>query len=610
MTIAQPLWFFAWVAVAVLALVLVWASRRSLARWRAVFSDVLLERVAPGHVLRRRAARRTLAIAGLALTVLALAEPRYGKGFQTLTGKGADVVIVLDLSRSMAAQDVEPSRMERARREILDLLDVVEGDRIGLVVYAGGAIPRMPLTVDHVALKQLIQELSPGTFVAQGSALDAGLRSALGMLQEDDTQRGGQAILVLSDGEVHRPSDAFEAAREVSDAGVVIYAMGIGRTPAPIPDGKRGFVQDRGEVVLSDPDPSALREVARLTGGAYVDSVASSQDIEQLYTQEMRRNLEAVERMTVQREVWNSGYTWPLSLGFVCLLCSAWLGDGRRRLLPAVVVMSLVGFAAPLSAEAAPAEELAEADRLYRAERFDEAANELTDLMLDWPGDVDVLDRLGAARYRAGDYDGAARAWDEAARLQGEGSNSRLFNSANAHYQAGRLEESVRRYDELLEADPSHEGATNNRELVASEIERRRQMQPPPPPPPQEGEGEDSEGEGEEDSSEPQEGDQEGDEQGDASEAQQGEDPDGESGSPQEANPSEASPQDANEGTEGADPSGDASDEPPQEGGQGGMETATEGPITEGEAHRLFDSVEEGSQEHLVLPGSGEGKPW
>ena len=606
MTIAQPFWLFALLGVAVLALILVWASRRSLTRWRAVFSAVLLERVAPARVLRRRRVRRALALVGLALTVLALAEPRYGKGIQTLTGKGADVVVVLDLSRSMAAQDVEPSRMERARREIFDLLDLVEGDRIGLVVYAGGAIPRMPLTVDHVALKQLIQELSPRTFVAQGSALDAGLRSALGMLQEDDTQRGGQAILVLSDGEVHRPEDALAAAREVADAGVVIYTMGIGRVPAPIPDGKRGFVQDRGEVVLSDPDPVALREVARVTGGAYVDSVASSQDIEQLYMQEMRRNLQAVERMTVQREVWNSGYSWPLSFGFACLLCSAWLGDGRRHLAPALLAVSLAGVFASSPAQAAPAEELAQADRLYRADRFDEAARELTDLMLEWPGDPDVLDRLGAARYRAGDYDGAARAWDEAAQLQGEGSASSLFNSANAHYQAGRLEESVRRYEELLETDPSHRGATNNRDVVSAEIERRRQMQPPPPPPPQEGEGEDSESDGEQEPSDPQEGEQDGDAQGDASNEPSEPSQDGQTGEPQEANPSEGSPEDPSEGSEGADPSGEA----PEEGDQGGAGQPTEGPITEGEAHRLFDSVEEGSQEHLVLPGAGEGKPW
>ena len=489
MTLAQPIWFVAWVAVALVAVLLFWASRRSLARWRGMFGGQLFERVAPRRVLRRRSLGRGAALLGLGLLVVGLAEPRYGKAFQTLKGKGADVIVLLDLSRSMAAEDVDPSRMERARREIMDFLDVVEGDRIGLVVYAGGAIPRMPLTVDHMALEQLIQELSTKTFVSQGSALDAGLRSALGMLEASDTKSTGQAIFLLSDGEVHRPDDALAAAKEIAAAGVRVYAMGIGHRAVPIPNGKGGFVQDRGEVVVSSPDPS-------ITGGAYVDSNASSQDTRQLYAEEMRGNLHAAEHMTVQREVWNSGYQWPLALGFTCLLFSAWLGDGRKPLNATLLVALLVSLGGVPEARAVPTEALGEADRLYRAERFDEAARELTDLMLSWPEDPDLLDRLGAARYRAGDFEGAARAWDEAARFQGEDPSSSSFNAANAHYQAGRLEEALERYDEILAQQPTHPGAVNNRDRVAEEIERRRQIQPPPPPPPQEGEGEESESEG------------------------------------------------------------------------------------------------------------------
>ena len=601
MTLAQPIWFVAWGAVALVALWLIWASRRSLARWRGVFGGHLFESVAPKGMLRRRSLGRGVAVLGLGLLVVGLAEPRYGKAFQTLKGKGADVIVLLDLSRSMAAEDVDPSRMERARREIIDFLDVVEGDRIGLVVYAGGAIPRMPLTVDHGALEQLIQELSTKTFVSQGSALDAGLRSALGMLRASDTKSAGQAIFLLSDGEVHRPDDAMAAAREVEAAGVRVYAMGVGHRAVPIPNGRGGFVQDRGEVVVSDPDPSVLREVARITGGAYVDSNASSQDVRQLYEEEMRGNLHAVEHMTVQREVWNSGYQWPLALGFTCLLFSAWLGDGRKLLTSTLAAVLWVSLGGVPSAYAVPTEALGEADRLYRAERFDEAARELTDLMLSWPDDPDLLDRLGAARYRAGDFEGAARAWDEASRFEREGGSPSAFNSANAHYQAGRLEEALERYEEILTQTPTHPGAINNRDLVAEEIERRRQIQPPPPPPPEEGEGEESESEGGEDPSDPQQGEQ----QGESSE-QEGDPSQDESQAP------EGTPEDPQETPEGDGEQGaqEPQDAPPQEAGEGGMGTASEGPITEGEAHRLFDSVEEGSQEHLVLPGAGEDKPW
>src|SRR5690606_13031593 len=120
-----------------------------------------------------------------------------------------------------------PSRLERARREILDLIEVLEGDRVGLVMFAGGAYPRMPLTLDYKALELIVRELDTRTFQAQGSALGLALREATSLL-ENQSGDAGRAILVLSDGEVHEPDDALAAAREAAAAGITVYGLVVG----------------------------------------------------------------------------------------------------------------------------------------------------------------------------------------------------------------------------------------------------------------------------------------------------------------------------------------------------------------------------------------------
>ena len=578
-------------------------------RVESVFSGELLKRVRPPTVLARRRIRDVLALLGLALCCLALAEPRSGKELQTIRGKGSDLVIVLDLSLSMNAQDVEPSRMERARREIDDLLRVVESDRVGLVVYAGGAMPRMPLTVDHTALLNVVRGVEPRNFPMQGSALGAGLRSALGLLEHVSSEGAGQAIWVLSDGEVHNPQDALLAASEAADKGVRIYTMGIGESAAAIPNGDGGFVRDGGEIVRSDPDPTVLKQVSQATGGAFVRSVASAEDVRGLYTREIRPALAVVERETVQREVWSSHFQWPLGLALFCFLLRAVTGDGRHTSARSAVALALfvaLGLGASGEVVAAEPSSLADADALYRAERYREAAHALEELALTSPGDADVLNRLGAARYWAGDHEGAARAWEEVLDNQSTPDAETLFQLGNAHYRSGRLEEAVRRYQEALEGSPDHLRAQHNAELVQQEIERRRAMQPPPPPPPSEGEGED---EGEQGEEQPPQDPSDG---GEGSSA-----PQDQEGSPSDASPQQpgedeasASPEAGEEQQEEqAEPGEDATNEGAEEGTADG-EADSDGPMTEGEAHRLVDSVEEGDQGHLMIRGGEGEKPW
>ena len=587
----SPLWLFGLPVVGVLVGVVALAGYLHRRKLGGAFGGDFLSRILPLAVRVRRTLRDVAALIGLAAAVIALAEPRFDKEIRTITTKGTDLVLCVDLSLSMDAQDVDPSRLERARREISDLSKLLVGDRVGLVLYAGGAYPRMPLTEDYRAIELVLRESDTSTFEAQGSELGSAIRVAAKLL-ENSQQQAGQAIVVFSDGETHDPDDALAAAREAADKNIAVYTVGIGSEASPIPLANSRWLKSGSETVLTSPDDSTLKEVARITGGAYVKSVASAGDMQQLYQNAIRTNVRAVERDSQQREVWKSAYQWPLGVAVFLLLSAGWLGDGKRLFGAATALLLAFGLLHPAPVLAA---NLAEADALYRAGKFGEAADHLTELSLEQPNDPGVYERLGAARYRGADYEGAARAFEQASRLRPGGDNESLFGAGNAHYLAGRLEQALARYDEILETQPDHKGAAANRDMLMKELEARRLIQPPPPPPPpQEGEDQEEQPDPNEQAGEPQQS--------------QPEDGDPQQGEPEDSDDPQEQPEEQ-QGDPGEEQESEGDPEEQESDGSADDQLAESGPITEGEAHRLLEGVKEGSQK-VQIKGPPGGNPW
>ena len=246
---AEPTWRLGLLVIALLSVVSIWATRRHRTLLMKAFGT-LYDKILPRNIRIRRSLRNFLALAGLASVVLALAEPRFDKEIRSIQAEGVDIVLLLDLSKSMDAQDVEPSRLERARREIADLFKVMESDRVGLVVYAGGAWPRLPLTEDLRAVQLVLSEADSDTFVSQGSALDEAIKAGVELLERSEST-AGKALLVLSDGEFHNGGEkALAAADDASAKGISIYTVGIGEGAAPIPH-QGGFLMHKGQQVSS-----------------------------------------------------------------------------------------------------------------------------------------------------------------------------------------------------------------------------------------------------------------------------------------------------------------------------------------------------------------------
>ena len=617
--------------LAVLTAMIVVAAISHYGRLKILFPGDYFSRVVPRSVRVRRWARDILAMIGLALLAVALAEPLLGKQIRQVEAKGVDIVMVVDLSRSMDCTDVKPTRLEHARREMIDLLSLLEGDRIGLVIYAAGAYPRMPLSHDYRAMQMLVGELDTTMFQAQGSALGEAIRTATDLLSNRPSE-AGRAIVVLSDGEVHDIDDALKAAREAASDGIVVYGLGVGSEPSPIPLADGTLMRDQdGTVIMSRPTGDVLADVARITGGAYVQSVAGLDDVSQLYGTEIRGRLRAVTRSKHEREEHTSIYQLPLGVGVGFLLIGSWLGDGRRRWWLQLFLVFGLASASPM----ARATTLSDADSLYRDGDFIGAERAFNELTVQDPMDPDLFRRLAASRYRSGDFEGATAAWDRAVDLGSQVNDA--FNAANAQYLGGHLGEAQRRYRAIVEALPEHEPAKKNLALVTEEIQQRLlQMQQEPEKRPQpEPQPQDQQSDSESDESDPREGEPEPSTSPpqpatdpSSSQAQSQAENSEEDGAPQSSeDPSE--PGESKSESDSEDRGGDRKEdresevadleevldsEGAEDGDPASIQEESEqiegdGTMTASQADRMLEGVKEG-RPRVYIPGGHSDKPW
>jgi Ca-activated chloride channel family protein len=566
MSFASQGYLLALLLIPVLAVLGFWARMRSRRDLNRLFGQGLSTLQVPARFWRRRAWKATGILLALTCVFLALAQPRWGHSWQEKEVTGLEVVVALDVSRSMDAQDADPSRIERARREIVDLLEALPQSRVGLVVVAGGAYPRMPQTLDHKALRGILKRTDTQTIRAQGSSIASALKEALGLM---DLERNvDRALVLLSDGEGW-DSEIDAQLQAVQAAGVRIYSVGIGSlTGAPIPNTTGGFKKDQsGEVVITQLQESLLKRLAAETGGAYLRSVGGASDTRELVAA-LNSQLKSSAQGKTREKVWNERYQWPLGFAIVLLF---WVGFSRdSRLLLSLWVVSALS-AAPL------------------VHATDSSAVDVRDPRALWS--------LALAHSKAGEHEQAYRTFTEIAERAVDPA-LRLgarYNAGNSAYGAGRLEQAVQAWDQALELDPSLEAAQKNAEAVRQEIAQR--LQEPPP------EEENSEEENPEDGDPGEEG-----EEGEESESEADEDAEDEpSQGEREPSEKEEPPQDESgeipEPAEGEAEESEGSPEDVQPLAQGVQEMSAK------EAMRLLEAVEEG-RPFVVVPGQSSEKDW
>lgn len=380
---------------------------------------------------------------------------------------GADVVVMIDISPSMAAADVAPTRLERVKRELRDLSALLGSDRLGLVAFSANAYPVLPLTTDHEAFLRFVDLLDPSLTERPGSNLARALEVAAGLLR--NSAKGSRALVLLSDGEFH-DRDGLETARRLVADELPLFVVGVGTAGgAPVPAGDGHFLRYRDQAVVSRLDRAALASIAAAAHGDYFDLRDDDGEWRALLAA-LRSRTRAAAHASVQPPSAIALYPWLLAASLTLFL---WSGLRRREGL-ALWLLPLLMMAPPSPAEAAPWSEQRAYDALQRGDY--EQAQRLYGRLDDYDGQLG----LGVAAYRRGDWQAALSAFEHAAaRAADDGQRARaLYNTGNALAQLHRFEAASRHYREALRLQPDLAKAALNLSLVNQFLDDRNGERP------------------------------------------------------------------------------------------------------------------------------------
>jgi len=307
-------------AVPALFFVYIIARRRREHSLKLFADSELLPRLTSLESRFRQGVRSIIVLIAITFMILALAGPRWGEHFEEVSQKGVDIIICMDVSLSMMVEDIKPNRLERAKREIVDLINVNQGDRLGLVAFAGQAFLQCPLTLDYSALDMFLRQLAPDLIPVTGT--DLGKAIELSIDSFDKESETDKVIVMITDGEDNEKK-GLEAAELALDEDIRIFIFGMG-DPAggPVPAGESGgFEKDEsGNLILSKLDEQSLIDIAQITGGDYVRSTDGDFDLDKLYFDGIRRKTEVSVLKTGKVKVYEPRFYIFAALALALLL--------------------------------------------------------------------------------------------------------------------------------------------------------------------------------------------------------------------------------------------------------------------------------------------------
>jgi len=497
MNFGAPGWFWVLLVIPVAILLFARAEKRATVRLREFVSERLLPNLARTVDRRRRKLRFGLTLLGVALAITALAKPRWGYTYEDVKRKGLDLIFAVDTSRSMLSNDVQPSRLQRVKLAAQDLLDELQGDRVGLIAFAGRAFLQAPLTIDYAAAVEAINDLDTNTIPEGGTNISAAID--LAMQTYGKSAIGNRALIIFTDGE-ELSGDAVKTAKGAADAGVRIFAVGVGTPegsliPISGEGGGTAFVKDsNGQVVKSKLDEKRLKEIAESTGGFYIHLEDGPRTMKQLFDDGLAKMQageidERLSRRPIER------YQWPLGAALLVFSAAFLLRERKRERVRttsrsieptrALVTAALVLLFAAGAFAAAPGLDA------YRNDNYTEAYQQFEKTLKEHPN-THAADRIefdaGTAAYKLGNYNQALE-WFSRSLLSKDKSIQE-----KSHYNIGRtleeradlaktnekalgdLRNAQSHYEEALKLDPNDERARANLEEVRKKIERLKQQ--------------------------------------------------------------------------------------------------------------------------------------
>ncbi|MBM9519410.1 VWA domain-containing protein [Desulforhopalus vacuolatus] len=496
---AHPVWLTVGLAASLLlAEALYLAEKRRRRAMQQFASPELAAHLTRNISRRRRLWKGLLLVLTLFLCFTALARPQYGYHWEEVKRRGIDLLFALDTSRSMQAEDVKPNRLARAKMGIYDFVNQLEGDRVGLLPFAGSSYLMCPLTLDYNAFNQSLESIDTKIIPRGGTSLSEVINSATNILGQKSSHK---ILIILTDGE-NLEGDAIAAAEQAAKAGVTIYTVGVGTRSGeliPLANGK-GVIRDAsGNPVRSQLDAKTLIKIAETTGGIYAPLGKAGEGLEKIYKSKL--SLVPQEELSGRRhKVLKEQFQWPLAGAILLLLVEFLINDRRRE--KTVTASSIAGLAKrhrgsagalvlaillafPVSSRAS------EADIAYNKGDYSTATRLYAKQLDKQPEDAQRQFNLGVASCKNKQYDEAIDAFSKTLKSDDLSLQQKAyFNRGNAFYSKGEKRvqkqpgEAIKEWQQAVDSfqaavnlNPQDTAAQENLQYVQKELKKLKEQQ-------------------------------------------------------------------------------------------------------------------------------------
>lgn len=454
-----------------------------LVRWKKkaakkIGDPLLVKQLTKGFSSKKFNSKLVLFIIGFTLCGFAIAGLVEPDGTQKINRRGIDIMIALDVSKSMLAQDIQPSRLERAKQVISKIIDNAPDDKIGLVVFAGRAYLQMPMTVDHEAAKMYLSTASPDDVPTQGTVISQALKMCYAAF--NPKEKTYKTIILISDGEDH-DDDALKIAKQLGKEGIMINTIGIGSPQgAPIMDPETNSykVDDKGNTVITKLNQEELSSIAKSGNGLY-----------QLYstTNEVANNIKSQlsgigKETTISDssyEAFKQYFQYFLAAALFLLILEFFISEKRRLNKKVVTTLVIFFFIGSQSFAQNVKNEIIKGNEAYKKNNYDAAENSYRSALKIADNNTTASYNLGNALYRKDNTDEAVEAFDNTIKNTTDNATKEnaYYNKGVAYQKAKKLPECINAYENALMLNPNDEDARQNLQRALKERKQQQEQQ-------------------------------------------------------------------------------------------------------------------------------------
>jgi Putative Zn-dependent protease, contains TPR repeats len=419
-----------------------------------------------------------LFIIAFALCAFAVAGLIKPDGTQKISRKGSDIMIALDVSKSMLAQDIKPNRLERAKQMISKIIDNSPDDKIGLVIFAGRAYLQMPLTLDHAAAKMYLNSASPDDVPTQGTVISQALKMSYAAF--NPKEKTYKSVLLISDGEDH-DDEAIKVAKQLAEQGIMINTIGIGSVlGAPIMDEETGQykIDSKGQTVISKLNEQELRDIA-VTGQGIFQLYSTTEEV----VKNLKNKLGSIGQETTLSDSayasFKQYFQYFLGAAFILLLLEFFTSEKRKLKIKNAVAVLFFMMISNVSFSQKTNSAILKGNKAYQENKFDEAEKEYRNALKKSEKNVTANYNLGNVLYRQEKTEEAVKAYDNA--IQNTEDNvlkqKAFYNKGVAYQKEKKLPECILAYKNALILNPNDEDARQNLQRALKQQQQQQQNQ-------------------------------------------------------------------------------------------------------------------------------------